>query len=213
MEVLQRVEQLRRAGAGLKGAGLWGAGVLELQCPWLLVMVVEGGGAQGYSAKLRALNAEAWARCTTPGHFSLFWSLWFLNRPSLRGTPRLNGGIRLQYNTVIKRRCVQRCCLPVRYVSLLRTMDPASSRGPPGYRQHQHRAGSLLGADAAPHVKPVLIGPQNRHGDAYQRELHLSVQPLINHTPHNVNPTTNVPQGTRPPRGNQQLSIWLRSGI
>ena len=27
MEVLQRVEQLRRAGAGLRGAGLWGAGL------------------------------------------------------------------------------------------------------------------------------------------------------------------------------------------
>lgn len=39
------------------------------------------------SARLRALEAEACARCTTPGHFSLFWSLWFWNKPSFRGTP------------------------------------------------------------------------------------------------------------------------------
>lgn len=39
------------------------------------------------SARLRALEAEACARCTTPGHFSLFCSLWFWNKPSFRGTP------------------------------------------------------------------------------------------------------------------------------
>lgn len=41
----------------------------------------------GQSARLRALEAEACARCTTPGHFSLFCSLWFWNKPSFRGTP------------------------------------------------------------------------------------------------------------------------------
>lgn len=41
----------------------------------------------GQSVRPRAFVAEACARCTTPAHFSLFWSLWFWNKPSLRGTP------------------------------------------------------------------------------------------------------------------------------
>lgn len=44
-------------------------------------------GCDSQSARLRALVAEACARCTTPGHFSLFCSLWFWNKPSFRGTP------------------------------------------------------------------------------------------------------------------------------
>lgn len=41
----------------------------------------------GQRARLRALEAEACARCTAPGHFSLLCSLWFWNKPSFRGTP------------------------------------------------------------------------------------------------------------------------------
>lgn len=37
--------------------------------------------------RLRALEAEACACCTTPEHFSLFCSLWFWKKPSFRGTP------------------------------------------------------------------------------------------------------------------------------
>lgn len=45
-----------------------------------------------HSARLWALEAEAWARCTTPGHFSLFCSLWFWNKPSFRGAPWVPSG-------------------------------------------------------------------------------------------------------------------------
>lgn len=69
----------RRAGGAYTSTHPWGP---PGRC-WNLISRLH----DSQSARLRALEAEACARCTTPGHFSLFCSLWFWNKPSFRGTP------------------------------------------------------------------------------------------------------------------------------